>query len=69
MKVIACGGAVLLLLPVLQALAPKVFFFLPLGESTIAEIGIVLGLSVAVQTVSMAFGAKKIEENKSNHNT
>lgn len=51
MKFIAIGGIALLLLAVANALLPKFFYFLPLGGSTIAEMGIVFGLAIAAQTV------------------
>lgn len=51
MRFIGIGGVALLLLAVAKGLLPDVLHFLPLGGSTIAEIGIVLGLSVAVATI------------------
>lgn len=51
MRFITVGGVVLLLLAVAKGLSPTVFHFLPLGGSTVAEMGIVFGLDVAVATV------------------
>jgi hypothetical protein len=51
MKLIVVGSAALMLLTIAQASLPRVFFFLPLGGSAIAEMGIVLGASVAVATI------------------
>ena len=52
MKTIAIGGVVLILLAVAHAALPGVFHFLPLGGSTIAEMGIVFGLSIALATIT-----------------
>jgi len=52
MKFIVIGGVVLILLAVAKGLLPAVFVFLPLGGSTIAEMGIVFGAAVAAATVS-----------------
>jgi hypothetical protein len=56
MKIIEIGGALLLLLPVSHALAPASFYFLPLGGSAIAEIGIVLGVCAALKLFLNAIG-------------
>ncbi|WP_373355608.1 hypothetical protein [Pseudoroseicyclus sp. CXY001] len=50
-KFIAIAGVALLLLAVAKGLLPKVFHFLPLGGSTVAEMGIVFGLAVAAATL------------------
>ena len=52
MKLIALGGVVLLLLAVAKGLAPRFFFFLPLGGSSIAEAGIVYGIAIAAATIA-----------------
>jgi len=52
MKIIAFGGVVLLLLAVAKGLFPSTLIYLPLGGSTISEIGIVFGISVALATIS-----------------
>lgn len=51
MKTMALGGAALLIFSTVQAAFPSVFYFLPLGDSPIAEMGIVLGMSVAIGTI------------------
>lgn len=51
MKLIAFGGAVLLLLSAAHAALPDLFYFLPLGGSSIAETGIVLSMSLAIDTI------------------
>jgi hypothetical protein len=51
MKPILAGTATLMLLSAAQAVAPEVLYFLPLGGSPIAEIGIVLATCVAAQTI------------------
>lgn len=52
MKFIAIGGVALLLLAVAKGLLPDVFHFLPLGGSTVAEMGIVFGVAVAAATIN-----------------
>lgn len=52
MKFIAVGGVSLLLLSVAKGLFPNLLGFLPLGGSSIAELGIVFGLAVAAETIS-----------------
>lgn len=52
MKFIVVGGVALLLLSVAKGLLPDFFYFLPLGGSTIAEMGIVFGLAVAAATIN-----------------
>ncbi|MBL4746189.1 MAG: hypothetical protein JKY08_07450 [Flavobacteriaceae bacterium] len=51
MKYIIIGGAILLLLAVIKGLLGSVAFFLPLGGSTIAEMGIVFGFAVAISAI------------------
>lgn len=51
MKIIGMGSVALLLLGVAKGLMPEALFFLPLGGSTVAEIGIVLGLSASVAMI------------------
>ncbi|XDA98236.1 hypothetical protein AB1M95_19455 [Sulfitobacter sp. LCG007] len=51
MRFIAIAGVALLLLEVAKGLLPDVFHFLPLGGSTVAEMGIIFGLAVAVATI------------------
>lgn len=69
MKPILVGGAILLLLPVANAIAPDIFFFLPLGGSTIAEIGIVLGTCVAMVSIREVFRSSSDEKDSSDNNT
>ena len=52
MKFIAIGGVVLILLAVVKGLFPTAVHFLPLGGSTIAEMGIVFGIAVAIATIN-----------------
>ncbi|UWQ77945.1 hypothetical protein K3725_11515 [Leisingera sp. S132] len=52
MKFIAIGGVVLLLLAVAKGLLPDVFHFLPLGGSTVAEMGVVFGVAVAAAAIN-----------------
>jgi len=52
MKIIAIGGVVLLLLAVAKGLLPNLLFFLPLGGSSIAEMGIVFGVAIAAATIA-----------------
>lgn len=59
MKPLLFGSSILLLLPVAKAIAPDFFPFLPLGDSTIAEVGIVLGVTVAYVTIREALRKKK----------
>lgn len=59
MKPVLFGCAILLLLPVAQAVAPNLFHFLPLGGSVIAEIGIVLGATVAIVSIRDALRRDK----------
>ncbi|WP_406737101.1 hypothetical protein [Thioclava sp. GXIMD4215] len=49
---IAIASVMLLLLAVAKGLFPNVFYFLPLGGSTVSEMGIVFGLAVAVATIA-----------------
>jgi hypothetical protein len=51
MKSITIGGIILIILNVAKAALPNLCFFLPLGGSTIAEMGIVLGLASAIAMV------------------
>lgn len=51
MNYIVAGGAVLLLLTAAKGLFPTSLHFLPLGGSTIAEMGIVFGIAVAAATI------------------
>ena len=51
MKYIVCGGVALLVLSVAKGLLPDFLLFLPLGGSTISEMGIVFGLAVAAATI------------------
>jgi hypothetical protein len=51
MRFIVIGSVVLLLLAVAKGLLPTVFHFLPLGGSTVAEMGIILGLAVAAAAI------------------
>jgi len=53
MKFIAFGCVTLLLLAVVKGLLPQVFHFLPLGGSTVAEMGIVLGVAVAAANINI----------------
>ena len=48
MRILGVAGGIQLLLTVSKAISPQSFYFLPLGGSTIAELGIVLGVAVAV---------------------
>lgn len=57
MKPIILGGVTLTLLSAAAAAAPATFPFLPLGGSSIAEMGVVLGVSAAVATVIDLFGS------------
>ncbi|MGR3599162.1 MAG: hypothetical protein ACU0FH_01975 [Heliomarina sp.] len=52
MKFITLVGVALLLLAVVKGLFPDLFHFLPLGGSTVAEMGIVLGIAVAAAAIS-----------------
>ncbi|NKX73954.1 hypothetical protein HGG73_07225 [Rhodobacteraceae bacterium R_SAG3] len=52
MKFIALGGVALLLLAVAKGLGPGLFHFLPLGGSTVSEMGIVFGLAVAAAALN-----------------
>jgi hypothetical protein len=61
MKTIVFGSVVLLFCTVSKALAPTYFEFLPLGGSSIAETGIVLGLAVGVATLKDTFWNKNEE--------
>jgi hypothetical protein len=45
---ILLGSVLLIMLPVLKASYPRTFYFLPLGGSAIAEIGIVLGIDLSI---------------------
>ena len=69
MKPIFAGCAVLLLLPVANAIAPQQLPFLPLGGSTIAEIGIVLGICAAIVTIRETLRSEKDEKDKSDNNS
>jgi hypothetical protein len=51
MRFIVIGSVVLLLLAVAKGLLPTVFHFLPLGGSTVAEMGIIFGLAVAAAAI------------------
>jgi hypothetical protein len=51
MRFITIGSVALLLLAVAKGLLPDVFHFLPLGGSTMTEMGIVFGLAVAAATI------------------
>ncbi|KAE9628859.1 hypothetical protein [Parasedimentitalea maritima] len=51
MEIVAIGSALLLLLAALKALAPTRMSFLPLGGTTISEIGIVFAVCVALTTL------------------
>jgi len=51
MQFILLAGAVLILLTAAKATAPDIFFFLPLGGSTISEMGIIFGVAVAATTI------------------
>lgn len=55
----AYGGAALLLMTVAHAVLPNVFLFLPLGGSSISEMGIVLGTCVAAATIAETAKGKK----------
>lgn len=48
---VAFGGTALMLLTIAHALAPDELSFLPLGGSPVSQIGIVLGLCVALATL------------------
>ena len=52
MKFIIIGGVAMIILTVAKGLLPALLFFLPLGGSTIAEMGIVFGIAVAATTLS-----------------
>jgi hypothetical protein len=52
MKFVALGGVALLLLAVAKGLGPNLFHFLPLGGSTVAEMGIVFGIAVAAAAIN-----------------
>ena len=52
MKFMIFGGVVVTLLTAFHAVAPQIFSFLPLGGSSIAEIGIVLSVSFACATLN-----------------
>ena len=47
MKFMVIGSVVLLILAVAKGLLPNVLHFLPLGGSTVAEMGIVFGIAVS----------------------
>jgi hypothetical protein len=68
MKIITISGALLIVLAVAQASAPKVFPFLPLGGSTIAEMGIIFGMAVAMSSILGTMGAKD-GKNKNHDNS
>lgn len=51
MTYISIGGITLLLLAVAKGLFPIVLSFLPLGGSTVSEMGIVFGLAIAMATI------------------
>jgi hypothetical protein len=51
MRFIVIGSVVLLLLAVVKGLLPTIFHFLPLGGSTVAEMGIIFGLAVAAAAI------------------
>lgn len=55
MKFIVFGSALLIMFTAAAAIAPRVFFFLPLGGSPVAEMGIVLGLAAAAATTLEIF--------------
>jgi hypothetical protein len=68
MKFIAIGGVVLLLLSVAKGLFPIALYFLPLGGSSIAEMGIVLGLATAVATIADMKKGKSDAKASDHHN-
>lgn len=51
MKFILLGGAILTILTVAEAAIPHFFWFLPIGDSAIAQMGIVLGLAAALSAI------------------
>lgn len=51
MKIIVFSGAILSILTVAEAAIPLWFWFLPLGGNAIGQMGIVLGLAVAISTI------------------
>lgn len=52
MNWLALGGVLLTLMTVAQAALPQIFYFLPLGGSAIAQMGITLGIAVAIDTTA-----------------
>ena len=56
MNILGIAGAVLLLLTVTKAVSPGRFRFLPLGGSSISEVGIVFGSAVAIIAILQAVG-------------
>ena len=51
MKLILFGGAILTLMTVAEAALPSFVWFLPLGGSPIAQLGIVFGTAVALSAL------------------
>lgn len=62
MQFIVLGGAVSLVLTVAKGLFPVQMSFLPLGGSSISELGIVLGLAVVAATLNDLRKSKKNED-------
>jgi hypothetical protein len=58
MKIITISGALLIILAVAYAIAPNALPVLPLGGSTISEMGIVFGLAIALSTILEIIGAR-----------
>ena len=51
MKLVLLSGAVLTLLTVAEAAMPQSASFLPIGGSSISQMGIILGTAVATSTI------------------
>lgn len=52
MKFIVIGGVILLILTIAKGIFSSALVFLPLGGSSVSEMGIVYGLAVAAATIS-----------------
>ena len=62
MQFIVFGGVLSLVLTVAKGLFPTQLSFLPLGGSSISELGIVLGLAVAAATLADLRKSKEKED-------
>ena len=68
MKYIILGGAILIFLTVMKGLFPNTLEFLPLGGSSVSEMGIVFGLAVAVTTLAELWKGKENGEASDHRN-